>query len=212
MSKIKDKQRSQYFQAIARHFFRHRGSPFFLSSKDLDLITRWEKMGIPLRVVMEGITKAFENLGSKQHKQSKILSLSYCHPQVVKAFQQFKERRVGSKGSGSDRRDKKEKAKAEIKKFIKILPIEVSFLKDVYSQAYELLSQSQPEEEGLELLDQEVERLIVEKFLQEEPGGRERDVRKERGGNESQLEIRRIKWVKQMRERHRIPYISLYYY
>ena len=212
MSRIKDKQRSEYFQAIARHFFRHRGTPFFLSSKDLDLITRWEKIGIPLRVVVEGITRAFENLGSKQRKQGKILSLSYCHPQVVKAFHQFKERKVGSKGSGSDRRDKKEKAMAEIKMFIKILPIEVSFLKNVYSQAYELLSQSKAEEEALELLDQEVERLLMEKFLQEKPEEREKDVQKDRGRNENQLEIRKIKWVKQVRERHKIPYISLYYY
>ena len=211
MSRIKDKQSSQYFQAIAHHFFRHRGSPFFLSSKDLDLITCWEKIGIPLQVAMEGITRAFENLGSKQRKQNKILSLSYCHPQVVKAFQQFKERRVGGKGSGSDRKDKKEKAMAEIKTFIKILPIEVSFLKDVYSQAYELLFQNKAEEE-LEPLDQEVERLLVEKFLQEKPEGREKDVRNDGRRNENQLEIRKIKWVKQMRERHRIPYISLYYY
>lgn len=213
MTKIKDNQRSEYFQTIGRHFFRHRGSPFFLSSKDLDLITRWEKMGIPLRVVMEGITKSFGNRGSKQHEQSKILSLSYCQPQVVRSFKQYKERKVGSRKSRPDSDDKRKKARAEVKMFLKILPIPITFLKDVYSQAYELLSQSQVEEERLELLDEEVERLLVEKCLQEEPrGGEQKDARTDRKENTDQLNISRIKGVKQLREKHKIPYISLFYY
>jgi hypothetical protein len=170
-------------------------------------------MGIPMRVVMEGITKSFVNRGSKQHKQSKILSLSYCQPQVVRSFQQYKERRVGGRKSRPDSDDKRKKARAEVKMFLKLLPIPVTFLKDVYSQAYQLLSQSHVEEEKLELLDEEVERLLVERCLQEQPGGGEqKDTRTDRKENTDKQNISRVKGVKQLREKHKIPYISLFYY
>ena len=213
MTKIKDNERSEYFQTISRHFFRHRGSPFFLSSKDLDLITRWERMGIPLRVVIEGITRYFESRGSKRDKQSKILSLSYCQAQVVKSFQQYKERKVGSRRNRPDSDDKRKKARAEVKMFLKIAPIPVTFLKNVYSRAYQLLSQRQVDEGRLERLDEEVERLLVEKFLQEDPGGGEqKDTNTGRKDNMDQLNISKKRAVKQLRERHKIPYISLFYY
>lgn len=56
---------SKYFQSIALHFFKHRGAPFFLSSKELDYIAGWEKMGIPLHVVLEGIERSFESYRRK---------------------------------------------------------------------------------------------------------------------------------------------------
>jgi hypothetical protein len=213
MTDQKNKQRSQYFQTIARHFFRHRGVPFYLSSKDLDLIARWEKMGIPLGTVLEGISRSFESCGPGKRKKSKIFSLSYCHPHIIKAFQLYRERRVGSSRGKSEREKKRERARAEVKMFLKKLPTPVRFLKEVYSQAYEFLSRSHVEEGKLELLDEEVERLLLENCPLEESEEDEKGGLKAEGGRmEKLLDIHKLQWVKCLRENHKIPYISLFYY
>ena len=92
----KQRARNRYFQEIAHEFLKSRGAPFFLSSKDLDLIAAWEKMGIPLRVALEGVDRAFENYRAKTAARPKILSLAFCKNQVLKAFEQYKERKVGA--------------------------------------------------------------------------------------------------------------------
>jgi hypothetical protein len=76
--------RSFYFQEIARVFFGLRGAPFVLSSRDAVAISSWEEKGIPLRVVLEGMERAFE-----RHKMRaggrKMSSLSFCEPEILKA-------------------------------------------------------------------------------------------------------------------------------
>lgn len=170
-------------------------------------------MGIPLRVVLEGMRRAFGNYGSKPHKKEKVISLSYCHNQVVKAFEQHRERRVGKGGIASDREKKREMVRTEVKRFLKAHPSEISFLEDVYSQAYELLSRGHLEEDELERLDDEVERLLLENFPEETEGKRPvSDGEGGEGRSDQQLAVWNLKRVKQWREKYRIPYISLFYY
>lgn len=214
MARTKNNNRSQYFQAIARHFFKWRGAPFFLSSKELNLIVRWEKMGIPLRVVLEGIRRSFENSRPKRGKKGKILSLLYCDFQVLKAFEQHKERRVGERGMMLEREEKRERAKAEIEKFLGSIPPRVSFLREIYFLAQKQLSKRDLKEEELERLEEEIEEILFKNSPNEEKVEVRIEVKKEyEFRNEAEFSsIWKIKLVKLLREKHKIPYISLFYY
>jgi len=207
-------ERSEYFKSIARFFFKQRGAPFFLSSKDLDLIARWEKRKIPLPVVLEGIRRCFENYARKPGKKTKIQALAFCEKQVLRDFDQHRERRVGSEGVRVEREEKRGRALAEVKRFLRSHPPEVGYLKEAYSRAQGLLSRSHVDEEELERVESEAEALIWEHTPEDE----KRKVKREAAAEfkwrdeESLSRISRIKRVKNMRDKHEIPYISLFYY
>lgn len=214
MAKKKDNKRSQYFQTIARHFFKQRGAPFFLSSRELDLIVQWEKMGIPLRVVLEGMRRSFESSRSKQGKKGRILSLAYSNTQVLKSFEQYRERKVGKRRVLLEREVKREKAKAEVEKFLRVIPPRVSYLREIYSLAQRLLSEKDFKEEELERMEEEIETLLFKNSPNDEKEKAKCEVKREyESRNEGEFcSIWRIKLGKLLREKYKIPYISLFYY
>lgn len=210
----KDKRRGEYFQSIARHFFKHRGAPFFLSSKELDLIGRWEKMEIPLPVVLEGIKRSFESTMRQSRRKARIQSLIYCNLQVLRAFEQYKERKVGHK-KWIVRRDKKRvRAKAEVNKFLKTVPLQINYLKETYSKAQKILSESHFDEEELEKIEGEIEGLLWRNALEEEKDRVKKELKVGYGFKEGEEfeSILKIKLIKALRDKYKIPYISLYYY
>lgn len=205
---------SKYFQSIALHFFKHRGAPFFLSSKELDYIARWEKMGIPLHVVLEGIEISFESYRRKPGRKTKIQSLAFCDLQVLKAFEQNRERKVGHKKRIVERHEKRDRAKAEVEKFLAKIPQQISYLKEAYSLAQKVLSQSHFEEEELERIEGKIEELLWKNSLDEEKERVRSGVLKDyEFKQEEEFErIFKIKLVKVLRDKYKIPYISLFYY
>lgn len=209
-----NKQRSEYFQSIARRFFALRGAPFFLSSRELALIARWEEMGIPLRVVIEGMVRSFENYRQRPGGRKKISSLSFCHLQVLKAFDEEKERRVGRKKDFAARDEKRETAKNEVEKFLKEVPPQLNYLEEPYRRARKILARGDLDEEGIERIDGEVEELLWMHSPEEEKLKLETEVNKEYGFKEEKeaVELAKIKLVKKLREKYKIPHISLYYY
>ncbi len=210
----KDQKRSDYFQSIARHFFKLRGAPFFLSSKELDLVARWEEMGIPLPVVLEGIESSFASLRIKQGRKLKIQSLAYCTHHVLRAFEQHRDRRVGSRKEKVEREEKRKRAKTEVRKFLLSLPLQVNYLKEPYSRAQKLLGRKPVNEEELEWIEEEVEGLIWKNSSEREKEAVKEKLRIEhRFENQEEFQQAfKIKVVKVLREKHRIPYISLFYY
>lgn len=212
--KKSERERKEYFQSIARHFLKLRGAPLFLSSKELDLISRWEEMGIPLSVVIEGIDRAFESFKSKPGQKAKIKALAFCELQVLRAFEQHRERKVGRRKQGLARDEKREQAKREVQKFLKTLTPPIAYLKEAYSRAQAVLSQPQIEEEELERIEEEIEALLWENSPEEEKNRVRRELsQKLKFKDEEELmTIFKIKLVKFLRDRYKIPYISLYYY
>ena len=212
--KKKSQHRSEYYQSIARYYFKLRGAPFFLSSAELGIIANWEKMKIPLAVVLEGIQRAFENYRRKPGKKTKIQTLAYCESQVLRAFDQHKERNVGSERKKVERVEKRKRARTEIKKFLETLPDQIDYLKKSYSRAQSLLSQSPVDEEELERIEGEVEELIWENSSKHEKKRVMKGIRSEYNVEEEEefLRILRLKLVKVLRDRYRIPHISLFYY
>jgi hypothetical protein len=209
-----DKRRSKYFQSVAIHFFKHRGAPFFLSSKELDYVARWENMGIPLHVVLEGIERSFESYRRKPGRKSRIQSLAFCDLQVLKAFEQDRERKVGHKKRIVERHEKRDRARAEVERFLAKMPQQIGYLKEAYSLAQKVLSQSSFDEEELERIEGKIEELLWKNSVKEEKERVKSGILKDyEFKQEEEFErIFKIKLVKVLRDKYKIPYISLFYY
>jgi len=210
----KGKVRNRYFQEIAHIFLQARGAPFFLSSKDLDLIANWEKIGIPLRVVLEGMERAFENYQARPVARRKIHSLAFCKLQVLKAFEQYRERKVGTPKRRYEGDNKQKKIKDEIKRFLRDIPQPLSYLNEIYAQALKILSRRKVKEEELERMEEEIEELLFENCPQKEKERVEREILEKYlyKAEEEFCSIFRTKLVKFLREKYKIPYISYFYY
>ncbi len=112
------------------------------------------------------------------------------------------------------RSEKRNRAKAEIKKFLNALPDQIGYLKDPYSRAQRLYSHRQVDEEELERIEGEVENIIWDHSSEKEKERVKKDVRSEHKiiDEEEFLRILKLKLVKALRDRYKIPYISLFYY
>jgi len=207
-------KRSFYFQEIASAFFGHRGAPFVLSSRDMVTISSWEETGIPLRVVLEGMERAFEKYRKRSAGRGKMSSLSFCEAEVVKAHAEHRDRGVGRTDKGESREGKRKRIRAEVERFLKSMPPETSFLSEVYREALAVLSRKEAPEEILERLDAKVEGLITRLADTALRAEVEKRVRADFPGRPAE-ELRRIsllEQVKRWRERYRVPYLSYFYY
>ena len=183
-------ERDRYFQEISRAFLARRGAPFFLSPKDLDLIASWEKAGVPLAVVLEGIDRAFAPLLESKRPRGKVLSMAYCQNQVRKLYDLRRDRRVGKPGQILPGRDEKRiRALAEVDEFLARGGVP-SDLEAIARRAREVLSARAPDEEILERLDEEADGALA-------------------GDVAARDRMRRIKT---QREKNHLPYFALYYY
>lgn len=207
-------KKSFYFQEIARAFFGHRGAPFVLSSRDMVTISSWEERGIPLRIVLEGMERAFEKYRKRAVGGRRMPSLSFCETEVVKSHGEHRDRGVGRAEKGESREDKRKRIRAEVERFLKSMPRETDFLGEVYRDALVVLGRKEASEEALERLDARAEELIGRLADTSVRAEVERRVGADFPGRSAE-EIRRIsllELVKRWRERHRVPYFSYFYY
>lgn len=207
-------KQSLYFQTIARCFIEQRGTPFFLSSKEVEFIAKWEKMGIPLRLVIEGIKEAFISNRMKSGKKRKIMSLTYCDLYVLRAFEQHRDRKVGQKGITSAGDKREERIRKEVERFLDCIPDHLDYLYGEYVTVQKKLSQGNPGEEYLEQADKEIEELIIKNASREERTKIGKEVADEFSlENQNEFDrVFRIRLIKHTREKYKIPHISPFYY
>jgi len=207
------KGQSDYYQTIARRFFKHRGAPFFLSPKDLELIARWEEARIPLGIILEGMDRSFENI-RRAGKTVKVLNLTFCRSQVEKAFAGHRERAVGRKKKIAGRDEKRNRLAGEIERFLDRPPAGLAEVEEAFRAALGLLRAGQPDEDALEALDDDVGRALLSGCPEEEKERIRLEIRKESPARRKEDEERILEAhvVKFLREKHRIPFLSLYYY
>lgn len=62
----------------------------------------WEKRGVPLHVVLRGIEKVFDNQDAKTGKRRSVKGLSYCREEVEAQYEEWLERQVGKNTSESE--------------------------------------------------------------------------------------------------------------
>ncbi len=207
-------QRSRYYQTITKNFLQRRGAPFFLSSKEVDVIRLWEKSRIPLRVVLEGIRMYFERPKGRKGRQRSGVSIVLCDSFVRKAFESFKMRAVGRNQKITSRDEKARRMAEQTRMFLKSLPGEVSYLKNDFELALKLLETNPSNEEELEMLDQKVDESLIAHADDAVLEKIRLDVQSEYNQGE-ELEMRRIvsiKCSKKMREDFHIPRLSFFYY
>jgi hypothetical protein len=83
---------ASYYARVEDYFVERRGSPLFISPAEWDLVCRWERQGIPLEVVQEGIDRVFE----RPNARTKPRKLGYCRQTVEAAFRRFREAGIGA--------------------------------------------------------------------------------------------------------------------
>ncbi len=205
--------RQHYYQEIARRFLRHQTSMFFLPPRDLALISDWEKLGIPLEPILEGIDRTFSRQ-LKRKKKRNIYSLSQCEREILKAYASYQERLIGQTSPPIEPDKKINKARAEIEAFLKGLPTEFEKLNELYKVALEILNKSEPDENKLEELDEEIDRFVFQLIPEEEKKAGLKEIRREFPGKlEAVLtEIQQTRLVKEKRQLYHLPYVSLFYY
>lgn len=204
---------SGYYQTIAREFFKRRGAPFILSPRDQAMIAAWEKDKVPLRVVLEGISRAFDNLRARAGG-TKGITLAYCGRQVEAAMAQHKDRTCGGRSAACPRPGKKDRVRREVEKALQGLPPEDRRIARLLQTALEALSAPETGEAELERIDGEVEEILWNRATAEEKAAAEAEARREiRSRPAGGLEVMvRRKVVLAARNTRKIPYVSPYYY
>lgn len=209
-------RRRGYYQTIEKFFIDLRGAPFFLSSKELDIISKWEERGIPLRVVLEGIKGSFEQRGNRRGKRRRPYKLDYCHSFVMRAFDLHQDREVGRKKSSVLRGEKERKIKIllEVERFLADIPEELQPLMPIYAKLHKKLAGGEASEEELEKAEEIIERLIEENLSAAQTDAITAEIRSEFGriSGAKFEQIFRVKALKTEREKHKIPHVSPFYY
>ncbi|MGB9906557.1 MAG: hypothetical protein ACPLRR_04105 [Candidatus Saccharicenans sp.] len=207
-------RRQDYYQKIARTFLKHQTSLFFLPPRDLDLISEWEKLNIPLEAIVEGIERAFARKLAGRRKRN-IYSLSQCEKEILKAYAQHQERLVGQQAAPSPgRKQKADLVSREISACLAGLPENLGPVRRVLEEALTCLEADSPDEDRLENLDEELDRILWDLAPEEEKQVGLAAIRKDYpGGSDSQLqEILHTAVVKNKRQLFRIPRLALFYY
>jgi len=208
-----DKGQSGYYQTIAREFLARRGAPFFLSPKDQSAIASWESRHVPLRVVLEGIGRAFDGLKTRG-RGPKGISLAFCDRQVDAAMAQHLDRSAGRGNSAGPRPGKKDRARREVEKGLRGLAPDDREVGRLLEAALTLLAAPKPDEAALERIDAEVEEILWGRATGPEKTAAEAEARKGLRGRRPdgfEATVRR-QVVKESRAGRKIPHVSLYYY
>jgi hypothetical protein len=78
-----------YYQAVEDYFVSRRGDPLLLSNADWNLVRRWRLAGLPLRVVLRGISDALDAHEHGWNRGRKVASLAYCAREVDAARERW---------------------------------------------------------------------------------------------------------------------------
>ena len=208
-----DRGQSAYYRTIAREFLARKGSGFFLSPRDLDAIAGWEDRGIPLRVVLEGIERTFER-SKQQGRGTRTLSLALCDREVGRAMDQHRDRSAGRRPGAPPGAGKRDKARREVERaFLAASPGDPA-LSRLLGEALTSLSAEAPDEDALDRIEASIEDLLYDRAAPEDKARSLREAgRDHRGQSAEDIEAAsRTRIVKAMRKKHRVPYVSLFYY
>ena len=79
-----------YFRDIERAFVERRGDPLFISNADWVFLARLWKKGVPKRVVLRGMTDAFDAHAHSFARKQKIRSLKFCETEITAAVDRYR--------------------------------------------------------------------------------------------------------------------------
>lgn len=79
-----------YFRDIERAFVERRGDPLFISNADWVFLAKLWKKGVPRRVVLRGMTDAFDAHAHSFARKQKIRSLKFCETEITAAVDRYR--------------------------------------------------------------------------------------------------------------------------
>lgn len=79
-----------YFRDIERAFVERRGDPLFISNADWVFLAKLWKKGVPRRVVLRGMTDAFDAHAHSFARKQKIRSLKFCETKITAAVDRYR--------------------------------------------------------------------------------------------------------------------------
>src|ERR1700682_4356318 len=87
-----------YFTEIEEYFWQKRGAHLLVSPLDWAIVETWQKAGIPLSAVLQGIDRAFESYARSRRAAGgrQLKSLAYCVDAVLDAAEEEKETAAGT--------------------------------------------------------------------------------------------------------------------
>lgn len=88
-----------YLAEIERRFLARAARGLMISSKDVELVRRWERAGVPLEVVVQAIDHVFDRR-QEAGALRPVRSLSYVAAAVEEAHRAWRARRVGRESDG----------------------------------------------------------------------------------------------------------------
>ena len=88
-----------YFRELERAFVKRRGDPLFISNADWVFLAKLWKKGVPMRVVLRGITDAFDAHAHSFARKQKVRSLKFCETEITAAVDRYR-RALHSEGPG----------------------------------------------------------------------------------------------------------------
>ncbi|HUK89199.1 MAG TPA: hypothetical protein VLZ81_02280, partial [Blastocatellia bacterium] len=91
-----------YLTEVEEEFVRRRGAHLLISPMDWALVESWKDAGIPLHIVMRGISKAFDGYEERGPKFRKVNSVLYCQQSVEESYAEYRLSMVGAAATGSD--------------------------------------------------------------------------------------------------------------
>ena len=107
-----------YFTEIEEYFWRKRGAHLLVSPLDWAIMETWQRAGVPLEAVLEGIDRAFESYARSRRGAAKPLkSLAYCTDAVLQVAEEGLEAAAGS-AARAGREAKEPFPRAEVKAYL----------------------------------------------------------------------------------------------
>ena len=85
-----------YIREVEKILIEKRNKGLMLFHRDWLIIEKWKALGIPVKIIKEGIDSAITGLNFSQKGEFyTVPTLAYCEKQVLKTWKDFKESRVG---------------------------------------------------------------------------------------------------------------------
>lgn len=172
----------KYLNRVEDFFIEKRGTPFILSSEDVQLILYWFKKGVPEKVIKNGIETVFERLKDKG-EEKKINSIKYCAQKIEELFKEEEKKASRSwhtKGEEIDIVSSLNKAKEAINSFFEN-KIEYKKQKENYLKKIEKLKNLEDLDEiedNLKKIEEKIIDLYYKNIIPEEKEMQKKEVEK----------------------------------
>ncbi|MEO8501083.1 MAG: hypothetical protein ABI565_09220 [Vicinamibacteria bacterium] len=88
-----------FFREIERAFVERRGDPLFISNADWVFLAKLWKKGVPQRIVLRGMTDAFDAHAHSFARKQKIRSLKFCETEIAASADRYR-RALQAEGPG----------------------------------------------------------------------------------------------------------------